>query len=67
MRPAKAAVAAEAPSAVENGVVVAGMARPDTMGRFGRFGGKYVPKTLMHVLTELEKPSTRSPPTRSSR
>jgi hypothetical protein len=56
MRPAKAAVAAEAPSsaAVENGAVVSGMARPDTMGRFGRFGGKYVPETLMHALTELE-------------
>ncbi|RCV30177.1 hypothetical protein SETIT_6G072900v2 [Setaria italica] len=54
MRPAKA-VAAEAPSAaVENGAAVAGMARPDTMGRFGKFGGKYVPETLMHALTELE-------------
>ncbi|CAO2205678.1 unnamed protein product [Urochloa humidicola] len=54
MRPAKA-VAAEAP-AVEsaNGAAVAGMERPDPMGRFGRFGGKYVPETLMHALTELE-------------
>ncbi|HEY9646822.1 MAG TPA: tryptophan synthase subunit beta [Chroococcidiopsis sp.] len=29
-------------------------ARPDALGRFGRFGGKYVPETLMPALTELE-------------
>ena len=28
--------------------------RPDSFGRFGRFGGKYVPETLMHALAELE-------------
>lgn len=28
--------------------------RPDPMGRFGRFGGKYVPETLMPALAELE-------------
>ncbi|KAK1303506.1 hypothetical protein QJS10_CPB11g01269 [Acorus calamus] len=28
--------------------------RPDSFGRFGRFGGKYVPETLMHALSELE-------------
>lgn len=28
--------------------------RPDSFGRFGRFGGKYVPETLMAALTELE-------------
>ncbi|MBD2040943.1 tryptophan synthase subunit beta [Microcoleus sp. FACHB-672] len=28
--------------------------RPDSLGRFGRFGGKYVPETLMPALTELE-------------
>ncbi|MBW4621898.1 MAG: tryptophan synthase subunit beta [Cyanosarcina radialis HA8281-LM2] len=27
---------------------------PDAFGRFGRFGGKYVPETLMPALTELE-------------
>ena len=27
---------------------------PDTRGRFGEFGGKYVPETLMPALTELE-------------
>ncbi|XP_051200876.1 tryptophan synthase beta chain 1 [Lolium perenne] len=58
MRPAKA-VAAEAPSPVAervNGAEVAGagVARPDALGRFGKFGGKYVPETLMHALTELE-------------
>jgi hypothetical protein len=57
MQPAKA-VAAEAasPAAVEmgNGAAAPGLQRPDAMGRFGRFGGKYVPETLMHALTELE-------------
>ncbi|RDX76140.1 Tryptophan synthase beta chain 2, chloroplastic, partial [Mucuna pruriens] len=28
--------------------------RPDSSGRYGRFGGKYVPETLMHALSELE-------------
>ena len=28
--------------------------RPDAMGRFGKFGGKYVPETLMPALAELE-------------
>ncbi|MGK7907614.1 MAG: tryptophan synthase subunit beta [Synechococcus sp.] len=30
-------------------------ARPDALGRFGQFGGKYVPETLMSALTELEQ------------
>jgi tryptophan synthase beta chain len=28
--------------------------RPDGLGRFGQFGGKYVPETLMPALSELE-------------
>lgn len=28
--------------------------QPDAYGRFGKFGGKYVPETLMPALTELE-------------
>jgi len=28
---------------------------PDKKGRFGNFGGKYVPETLMNALTELEE------------
>lgn len=40
-----AAVAAEDQSAA---------LRPDSLGRFGKFGGKYVPETLMHALSELE-------------
>ncbi|MEM7557187.1 MAG: tryptophan synthase subunit beta, partial [Cyanobacteria bacterium P01_A01_bin.84] len=28
--------------------------RPDNQGRYGRFGGKYVPETLMPALAELE-------------
>ena len=27
---------------------------PDNFGRFGRYGGKYVPETLMPALSELE-------------
>ncbi len=30
-------------------------ARPTAAGRFGRFGGQYVPETLMPALAELEK------------
>ena len=30
-------------------------ARPDAEGRYGQYGGKYVPETLMYALTELEK------------
>lgn len=29
--------------------------RPDASGRFGKFGGKYVPETLIVALTELEQ------------
>ena len=29
--------------------------RPDALGRFGRFGGQYVPETLMPALAELER------------
>ncbi|CAO2176574.1 unnamed protein product [Urochloa humidicola] len=56
MQPAKAVASPAASPAVErgNGAAVGGMERPDPMGRFGRFGGKYVPETLMHALTELE-------------
>lgn len=28
--------------------------RPDVNGRFGKFGGKYVPETLIAALAELE-------------
>ncbi|GLT67152.1 hypothetical protein SLA2020_394800 [Shorea laevis] len=31
-----------------------GWLRPDSFGRFGKFGGKYVPETLMYALSELE-------------
>ena len=30
------------------------IARPDKFGRYGRFGGQYVPETLMAALAELE-------------
>lgn len=31
-----------------------GTQQPDSLGRFGQFGGKYVPETLMPALSELE-------------
>ncbi|XP_002966571.2 tryptophan synthase beta chain 1 [Selaginella moellendorffii] len=31
-----------------------GFQRPDAFGRFGKFGGKYVPETLMTALADLE-------------
>ncbi|UOF89712.1 tryptophan synthase subunit beta [Fodinisporobacter ferrooxydans] len=31
------------------------MTYPDRYGRFGKFGGKYVPETLMNALDQLEK------------
>eukprot|EP00959_Pyramimonas_sp_CCMP1952_P204756 4281608-Pyramimonas_sp.AAC.2 len=30
-----------------------GVARPDDNGRFGKFGGRYVPETLIYALDEL--------------
>ncbi|WKZ22347.1 MAG: tryptophan synthase subunit beta [Candidatus Brocadiaceae baterium WH-1] len=32
-----------------------GLTLPDKMGHFGRFGGKFVPETIMPALDELEK------------
>jgi tryptophan synthase beta chain len=29
--------------------------QPDALGRFGKYGGKYVPETLMPALSELEQ------------
>jgi len=31
------------------------LARPDAQGRFGKYGGKYVPETLIAALSELEE------------
>lgn len=50
MQPPRAAPAAAAAPAAST----AGVPRPDAAGRFGRFGGKYVPETLIAALTELE-------------
>ena len=35
-------------------------ARPDDLGRFGRFGGQYVPETLMPALAELEEAAAKA-------
>lgn len=34
--------------------------RPDADGRFGKFGGKYVPETLIAALTEVEEEFKRA-------
>ncbi len=34
-------------------------ARPDSNGRYGQYGGKYVPETLMYALSVLEKDYAR--------
>ncbi len=31
------------------------LTQPDALGRYGKFGGKYVPETLMPALSELEQ------------
>ena len=49
------AVLAEPPSESERWV----RARPDEMGRFGKFGGKYVPETLIFALKDLEEAYAR--------
>ena len=33
---------------------------PDTRGRFGEFGGRFVPESLMAALTELEQAYTEA-------
>ena len=35
-------------------------ARPTSIGRFGRYGGQYVPETLIPALTELEKAASEA-------
>ena len=35
-------------------------ARPDGLGRFGRYGGQYVPETLMPALAELEQAAAKA-------
>ncbi|NJR68338.1 MAG: tryptophan synthase subunit beta [Synechococcales cyanobacterium CRU_2_2] len=42
-----------APASIAEAIAHLG-ARPDALGRFGQFGGKYVPETLMPALSELE-------------
>lgn len=46
-------------SMVESVSVGAGVV-PDSQGRFGPFGGRYVPETLMHPLLELEAEYVRA-------
>lgn len=48
-------VAAAATAPVEAPLTDKKVRRPDLQGRFGQFGGKYVPETLISALTELEQ------------
>jgi tryptophan synthase beta chain len=47
-------LATAAPEAPQLEKTAKDYARPDTAGRFGKFGGKYVPETLIPALAELE-------------
>ncbi|MFY7695954.1 MAG: tryptophan synthase subunit beta, partial [Cyanobium sp.] len=40
--------------------LLAPTARPDALGRFGPFGGQYVPETLMPALAELEAAAAKA-------
>ncbi|MGK7916993.1 MAG: pyridoxal-phosphate dependent enzyme, partial [Prochloraceae cyanobacterium] len=42
------------PTSVSQSAAESNNQKPDAFGRFGRFGGKYVPETLMPALSELE-------------
>lgn len=33
-------------------------AQPDTLGQYGKYGGRYIPETLMHAVIELEEAYT---------
>jgi hypothetical protein len=48
------AQATAAPAAPSSSQAAAKYQRPDEAGRFGQFGGKYVPETLIPALAELE-------------
>ncbi len=49
-----ASPAAASSAASPDPAALAPAARPDPLGRFGPFGGQYVPETLMPALAELE-------------
>ncbi len=51
-------LAAQSPSSVTPELLSVTV-RPDALGRFGQFGGKYVPETLMPALGELEQAYSR--------
>lgn len=55
-----AAVSAAAVGAPPTTKHSASTPRPDAAGRFGAFGGKYVPETLIAALTELEEEYVRA-------
>ncbi|CAI5994961.1 unnamed protein product [Closterium sp. NIES-65] len=52
---AKVRAVAEIKSAAADSPKMKDLARPDSFGRYGQFGGKYVPETLMAALDNLEK------------
>ncbi|CAI7797808.1 unnamed protein product [Closterium sp. NIES-54] len=52
---AKVRAVAEIKPAAPDSPKMKDLARPDSFGRYGQFGGKYVPETLMAALDNLEK------------
>jgi len=52
-RPTRRHVATRA-AVIEKAAMLGGVQRPDADGRFGKYGGKYVPETLIPALLELE-------------
>lgn len=69
MRPSSVAAASNSSAAVSAAAAAAptttkphsaSTPRPDAAGRFGAFGGKYVPETLIAALTELEEEYTKA-------
>ncbi|CAI5468434.1 unnamed protein product [Closterium sp. Yama58-4] len=52
---AKVRAVAEIKPAAADSPKMKDLARPDSFGRYGQFGGKYVPETLMAALDNLEK------------
>ena len=51
----RAAIADPPPASAGVDPAFKSFARPDSFGRFGKYGGKYVPETLIAALEELEE------------
>lgn len=54
-RPHRGIVPNKMPANVQAVASEPALQRPDSTGRYGKFGGKYVPETLITALAELEQ------------